>query len=327
MNSTNGVKVLPESNEFQKLLLSLPKERGAMNQPLNLYKGFWYRSHALESVMAFQRHFQAQDSDIILATAPKAGTTWLKSLVFAVTHRSQYRITGQNNLLLTTTPHEVVPFLEEIYNHNKSPDLTSTPSPRIFGTHVPYTMLPESVKASKCKIIYLFRNPKDIFVSMWHFGRMLPKDIPSLQPITIEESFERFCKGISLFGPCWDQALEYWKRSIEKPEEVLFLKYEELKEDINKQLKRIAEHLGCPFSYKEENAEVIEDIAKLCSFQHLSNLEVNKTGKDLFPQVENRAFFRKGLVGDWKSTLTPSMVETLDWMVEQKLHDSGLTLN
>ncbi|PIA27429.1 hypothetical protein AQUCO_07800046v1 [Aquilegia coerulea] len=329
MDSVQDVECyVPESNEFQELLQSLPFERGAMCNPIHLYKGIWYRAHSLEAAMAFQRHFQARDTDIILATAPKSGTTWLKSLVFAVTHRSQYPVTDQNHPLLTTNPHGVVPFLELIYRNNKNPDLTSTPPPRIYSTHVPYTMLPESVQTSKCQIIYLCRNPKDIFVSMWHFGNMLLKDIPSSQPITIEESFERFCKGITMFGPCWEQALEYWKKSIEKPEEILFLKYEDLKANINSQLKRIAKHLGCPFSSEEENEGVIEDIANLCSFKHLSNLEVNKTGKLFFFQVvENNVFFSKGEVGDWINILTPSMVEKLDQVVEHKLNGSGLTLN
>ncbi|KAF5176649.1 hypothetical protein FRX31_033764 [Thalictrum thalictroides] len=38
----------------------------------------------------------------------------------------------------------------------------------------------------------------------------------------MEESFERFCKGITLFGPCWDQALDYWKLSIESKGITLF---------------------------------------------------------------------------------------------------------
>ncbi|PIA25895.1 hypothetical protein AQUCO_10400005v1 [Aquilegia coerulea] len=265
MDSRQDVLVRPESNEFQELLPSIPSERDAMNLPLHLYKGIWYRAHSLEDMMGFQRHFQALDTDIILATAPKSDTTWLKSVVFAVSHRSQ---------------------------NNKFPDLTSSHDPpRIFATHVPYFMLPESVRTSKCRMIYLCRNPKDIF-----------------------KSFERFYKGIEMFGPCWEQALEYWKLSTEKPE-VLFLKFEDLKADINIQLKRIAEHLGCPFSAEEENRGVIEDIANLCSFHHLSNLEVKKTGEGCFPQVENNAFFRKGEVGDWMNILTPSIVEKLDQVV------------
>ncbi|PIA30457.1 hypothetical protein AQUCO_05500019v1 [Aquilegia coerulea] len=326
MDSVQDAEVLAENNDFQELLQSLPFQRGTINLPLHLYKGFWYFDHSLEAVMAFHRHFQAQDSDIILVTAPKSGTTWLKSLVYAVVHRSQYTATDQNHPLLTTNPHGVVPFLELIYRNNKFPDFTSSP-PRILATHVPYFMLPESIKTSKCQIIYLCRNPKDIFVSMWHFGNnVLPKRYPSWQPISIEESFERFCKGIEMFGPCWEQALEYWKLRIEKPE-VLFLKFEDLKADINVQLKRIAEHLGCPFSPEEENRGVIEDIAHLCSFQHLSNIEVNKTGEGSIPQLENSVFFRKGEVGDWVNILTPSMAEKLDQVVEQKLHNSGLTLN
>ncbi|WKA11030.1 hypothetical protein VitviT2T_028565 [Vitis vinifera] len=34
--------------------------------------------------MKSQEHFQAQPSDIILSSAPKTGTTWLKALTFSI---------------------------------------------------------------------------------------------------------------------------------------------------------------------------------------------------------------------------------------------------
>ncbi|PIA59983.1 hypothetical protein AQUCO_00400694v1 [Aquilegia coerulea] len=314
-------------NEFHDLLESLPSEIGSTSDLLYLYNGFWYAPEDLEGILAAQQHFQAQDTDIILVTTPKSGTTWLKSLVFSITNRKQYTVSDQIHPLLTTNPHGIVPFIEQIYYDNTNPDVSHIPSPRLFATHVSYTMLPESIKTTKCRIIYLCRNPKDIFVSMRHFGaKIISPTNPACQLIPVEEAFNKFCRGVTWFGPFWEQALEYCELSLENPDKVLFLKYEDLKGDIISQLKKIAVHLGCPFSLKEETEGVIDGIARMCSFEHLSNLEVNKvTGVRSLWMVDNKDFFRKGEVGDWKNHLTDSMVEQIDQVVEQKLHCSGLT--
>ncbi|WKA05247.1 hypothetical protein VitviT2T_023223 [Vitis vinifera] len=47
-----------------------------------------------------------------------------------------------------------------------------------------------------------------------------------------------FCRGVESFGPYWDHVLDYWKMSRKRLDKVLFLKYEDLKEDINTHIKR-----------------------------------------------------------------------------------------
>ena len=73
--------------------------------------------------------------------------------------------------------------------------------------------------------------------------------------------------------------LGYWNESIANPNKVLFLKYEDLKEDTHFHVKRIAKFLGCPFTQEEESNGVIQSIIKLCSFENMKSLEVNKSGK------------------------------------------------
>ncbi|XP_049364810.1 cytosolic sulfotransferase 5-like, partial [Solanum verrucosum] len=124
--------------------------------------------------------------------------------------------------------------------------------------------------------------------------------------------------GISVYGPFWDHVLDYWKQSIENPNKVLFLMYEEIKEQPKLHLKRLAEFLECPFSIKEENCGVVDEILRMSSFKNLSNLEVNTTG------AENKVFFRRGEIGDWKNYFTTEMSEKLNYIIEQKFQGSGL---
>lgn len=316
-----------------------------------LYQGFWIFAEALENIKDFQQNFNALDTDLLLASHPKSGTVWLKALAFAIVNRTRYPLFSSSNHhpLLTVSPHDLVPFLDlkHVYPASSLLDFTKSGSHdhhysscRLMATHIPYTSLPDSVtnSAINCKIVYICRNPQDTFISMWQFFnkmRTLPesnnKSTPSLSkmkkscPLSIEDAFELFCNGVSDYGPYWDHVLGYWKESLERPCKVLFLKYEDLKKEPEPQLKKLAEFLGYSFSIEEESQGVIKEIINLCSFQHMKNLDVNKHGKIWNNSLANKDIFRKGEVGDWKNYLTPVMVERLDRLMEDKLHESGLS--
>ncbi|XP_050373480.1 cytosolic sulfotransferase 13-like [Argentina anserina] len=313
------------SQETKDLISTLPKEKGLISDHVHQYQGFWYPTRQLQGVLASQKHFQAQDTDVLLVSPPKSGATWLKAILFCLMKRGHYRpdLQNQDHPLLKNNPHTLVPFLElDLYVKDEEiPDLTSyDPPPRVFSTHLPVGSLPESVKDSACKVVYLCRNPKDIIVSVWHFANKLrPKHKGT---ISLEDVFESFCSGMYAFGPLWDHVLGYWKASLERPETVFFMKFEEMKEQPDLHLRRLAEFLGCQFSPEEEAQGMVDNILRLCSFENLSNLDVNKSGKQS-TGVVNNAFFRRGEAGDWRSCLTPEMVEKLDRITEEKLLGSG----
>ncbi|KAL8531522.1 hypothetical protein ACS0TY_008207 [Phlomoides rotata] len=311
--------------ECKDLISTLPTEKGWFAPHIYQYQGFWYLASNLQALISCQKQFQAQDSDVLLVTNPKSGTTWFKSIIFTLLNRKTYPV-ATNHPLLTHNPHDLVLSLEiNIYADNQFPDFASFPSPRFFSTHISYSSLPESVRngTSSCKIVYVCRNPKDTFVSLWHFmNKLLPQEIGTN---SIGQVLEMFCKGSLPFGPFWDQALEYWKQSKENPENVLFMKYEDMKEKPGLHLRRLADFLNCPFSADEEQSGLVEEILKLTSFDHLSNLEVNKNGI-LSNGMANSAFFRRGQVGDWKNILSSEMIQKLDRVTEEKFFGSGLVL-
>nr|XP_011462981.1 PREDICTED: cytosolic sulfotransferase 13-like [Fragaria vesca subsp. vesca]XP_011462982.1 PREDICTED: cytosolic sulfotransferase 13-like [Fragaria vesca subsp. vesca] len=313
------------SQEIRDLISTLPAEEGLISGHLHQYQGFWYPTMRIPRILATQKHFQAHDTDILLATTPKSGTTWLKAILFALVKRVHYHPHPQNidHPLLTNNSHPLVPFLEnkQQSGENQIPDANSYAPPRLFSTHLPLAHLPQSVKDSACKVVYLCRNPKDIVVSLWHFTNRVRHK--SLETNSLEKVFQYFCRGMNGYGPFWDHVLGYWKESLERPETVFFVKYEEMKEKPGLHLRRLAEFLGCPFSPEEEAQGVVDNVLKLCSFETLSNLDVNKNGR-LSTGVENSVYFRQGKAGDWKNYLTAEMVEQLDRITEEKLQGSGL---
>ncbi|MCL7024574.1 hypothetical protein MKW94_026146 [Papaver nudicaule] len=319
-----------ETQEHIELLSSLPKGNGWGLADLCQYQGFWCASDRLGSIVTFQKEFKPLETDLILATLPKSGTIWLKSMVYATVNRVRFPPASEKHPLLTTSAHDLVPFLEyylEYGTYNSFSDFNAnfqSPKSRLFSTHVPYALLPESVKnaTNSPKIVYLCRNPKDNFVSLWHFFNKRGSNITN--PLPLEKVLELYCRGESWYGPLWDNMLGYWKASLETPSKVLFLKYEELKKEPKFHLKRLAEFLGCPFSLEEEeNGGTIDEILRLSSFEFMKNLDVNKNG--ITPlKFRSNIYFRKGEVGDWKNHLTASMAERIDRVFEEKMHGSGL---
>ncbi|KAK9050192.1 hypothetical protein SSX86_030838 [Deinandra increscens subsp. villosa] len=192
-------------DRYKDRLATLPKKKGWISENIYMYQGFWHHSGrrtSVETVMALQDTFIARPTDIYLITPPKSGTTWLKALVFALVNRNHYQ---NHNLsthpLLISNPHKCVPHIEsELYR--TTPTYVDPHSTRLFGTHISYTSLPQSILDNKCHFVYLFRNPKDVLVSLFHYGNKLRDQ--SRDQMTFEEAFDMFSKGITPNGPYWD---------------------------------------------------------------------------------------------------------------------------
>ncbi|CAF2118675.1 BnaA03g01880D [Brassica napus] len=317
------------SEETKKLISSLPVNKDSQGN-LCKYQGCWYYYNTLQGAINFQNHFQPQDTDVILASFPKSGTTWLKALTVALLERSKHHDDHPlNHPLLSDNPHAIVPFLEtKLYLRTSTPDLTkysSSPSSsaRVFATHMPLHTVKEGLRGSPCKIVYMCRNAKDVLISLWYFKCKYQK--LEVTRSVLESTFESFCGGGNFYGPFWDHVLSYWRGSLEDdPSRVLFMKYEEMKEEPCVQLKRLAEFLGVPFTEEEEESGCVEKILELCSLRSLSDLAINKIGKTS-SGPDYKLCFRKGEVGDSKNYLTPEMEMRIDMIIEENLKGSGLS--
>ncbi|KAL4633408.1 hypothetical protein ACB092_04G120800 [Castanea dentata] len=271
----------PEThNKYKEIIATLPRSnRHHWIVDLYQYEGFWFPLRPLEGLLLAQDYFKPQPND---------------ALNFAILTRSSF---GEStNPLLSRLSHDCVPFLELEIGSNPQ-NFNSNIS--LVATHIPYTSSPGSIISSGCKISYIFRDPKDVIVSSWHFSQKLSPE-------------------------------GYWRASLESPEMILFIKYEDLTNETIHYVKKMNEFMGYPFSLEEEVNGVVQNIINLCSFENLSSLEVNQSGPMQFLSGivgENNAYFRKGKVGDWKNHLTPKMATRLDQINEQKLSSLGLTLH
>ncbi|KAI9156338.1 hypothetical protein LWI28_004518 [Acer negundo] len=322
MASASSVSLMNQEVDLDQL----PKQQFWENNYLYKWKGFWLFPNMIKSVLDIQSHFKACSDDIILASFPKTGTTWLKALCVSIlecqSKGDDDNGGDQKDDLSKKNPHScVLTFESEVYGRDDSinPEdiLSGMPSPRLLHTHLPYTHLPDSMKKSNCKIVYITRNPKDTLVSFWHFAAKLSAG-SNRGPYPFEKAYNEFCKGGYPLGPHSDHVLEYWYEKSKRPENILFLKYEELKKDPKEQVKKLASFIGRPLKEIE-----VEEVLWKSSLDRLKDLEVNKHGAVLTSNIPNNSFFRKGVVGDWKNHFTEEMKKNLDEITRTKLEGSG----
>ncbi|KAL2936844.1 Cytosolic sulfotransferase 17 [Bienertia sinuspersici] len=228
--------------------------------------------------------------------------------------------------LLTQNPHDCVPHIEyKVLKNPSNPFISSITSP-LISTHMPYKLLPKSISYCNCKVIYVCRDPMDNFVSLWHHAnKVRPQALP---PLGVDEAFDMFCDGISPYGSYWDHVIEYWNASLEMPNNVCFVRFEDMKKEPIMVLKKVAQFIGCPFSFEEEQNGVVQKIVDFCSFESLTSFQINSTPirRTAIPQltINNNTFFRKGQIGDHKNYLTEDMVKRLKDIINIKFAGSGL---
>lgn len=128
---------------YKELIIqTLPKKKGWLSKHLCMYQGFWLESTMVAGAMYLQEHFKPWPTDVLLATAPKCGTTWLKWLIFSIMNRASYT-NMEDHPLRTYGVHECVPFLDvHLFRDLPVGDPEILPSPWLLRIHVHYTMLP-----------------------------------------------------------------------------------------------------------------------------------------------------------------------------------------
>ncbi|NXC65213.1 ST2B1 Sulfotransferase, partial [Aleadryas rufinucha] len=147
--------------------------------------------HTQES-LGFAAAFTFRPTDVLIATYPKSGTTWMQeilTLLFSL---------GDARPAKTIPNWERAPWLEQIYCREA---LRDTETPRLLTTHLPARVLAPALQRSKAKVIYVARNPKDVAVSFYHFHH-LAKFLPD--PSSFDAFLTQFLEGTGKgWGGLW----------------------------------------------------------------------------------------------------------------------------
>jgi hypothetical protein len=205
--------------------------------------------------------YRPRPEDVFVATQMKCGTTWMQHVVFQVLRR------GRGDLVETGREmYAVSPWLEG----RKSVSIDAAtllgverPS-RIIKTHLPASLCPFSPEA---KYIYVARHPISCFASCIDFvvtnvGRMAP-DLAG---------FERWYTSADLmwWGTWTDHVRGWWDLAAREPN-VLFVYFEDMKQDLASIVRRVAAFLGVSPLTDEEVARVVHT----CGFKYMQDHQDN----------------------------------------------------
>lgn len=236
------------------------------------------------------------------------GTTWTKQIVKLIWNKGE------------EDRRKVVSALPWLENEKRVPTIKyadEMPSPRGFNTHQPYSMMAGGLPhTTPAKYIYIARNPKDVCVSYYYHMRAF-KAMNYYG--TWDEFYQVFVSERAPLGGWFDHVLEWWKHK--DAENILFLKYEDMKKDCHALVKRIGEFLG--YDMKEE---VVDKVAEQTTFQAM---KANPAANFEWPEIYTRKpgeqpFMRKGVVGDWKNHFTLEQNAEFDAIYAEKMKGSGL---
>ena len=170
--------------------------------------------------------FRPRPTDVIIATYPKCGTTWLQQIVHGL------RTRGSMDFDEITL---VVPWLELALDLGIDPDAPQATEPRAFKSHLSWDEVPKGGR-----YITMVRDPKDVLVSMYHFHEGWRFEAGS---ITMEDYARNFFLAPERSRRYWRYVASWWPRRGR--EDVLVLSYEGALADVPGTVRRIARFIGC----------------------------------------------------------------------------------
>ncbi|KAM4866095.1 amine sulfotransferase-like [Thomomys bottae] len=281
-----------------------------INEYLLNYRGYNFERSIVDiEFLENMEDFEIRDEDIFVITYPKSGTIWTQqilSLIFFEKYRN-----GTEN----TKTIDKVPFFE--YNLYQI-DYANRPSPRLFSSHLPYYLVPRGLKSKKVKMLYVYRNPKDVLVSFFHFSNWTSV----LEPAdTIEQYMEMFLDG-EVVGSRWFDHIKGWFEH-RHDFNILFLSYEEMKKDLRSSVLKISNFLE-----KSLSEEDVDAVVRQATFQNMkSDARANYltiVNEDVGARNTDGQFLRKGMVGDWKRHFTVEQNERFDRIFQKNMKDFPL---
>jgi hypothetical protein len=212
-----------------------------------------------------------RESDQYIVAFPRSGSTWLRTVLAALIDREKGFEPAVFNRLIPSVG---------VYNLSL---IGSLPDPRLIFSH---TVFRHSLR----RVVYLVRDGRDSIVSFYHM-----ETTRSGISLSFPEWFNLYC--LRRFGPRWDNNVESWLTHGRDylRDNMLFVKFEELKKDPVSQIQKITSFLNMP---SDEQA-----ISRALDAASIENAREREKLEDRKFTDPNASFYRGGKTGQWRDYL------------------------
>ncbi|WP_455208738.1 sulfotransferase domain-containing protein [Kaarinaea lacus] len=242
-------------------------------------------------------NFRVRPTDVLITTAPKAGTTWMQQILHQLKSAGDAAFDSiHHSAPWLELPHADRTWQEQLAYYEE------LPNPRIFKTHCTYPQTPglQNPDAMRPRIILSSRDPRDCCVSFYYHVMSMTDTALQHFGMTRPQSFDEYFSNWMSFG-AWYRNVQSWWPHV-KDNNVLWLRYEDMVNNLNSAIEQILGFLGWQLA-AANRTKVLE----FCSFtwmkQHTEKFVTrNESGISMF---KTGGFIRKGRTGDHKNLMRP----------------------
>jgi hypothetical protein len=256
-------------------------------------------SDVLFRKLRIERDITIFPDDVFLTSYPRSGNTWTRFLIGNLIHSDE-----------EVTFLSVERLVPDMYKHSDRV-LRGLPRPRTVKSH-------ECFDPRYRKVIYIVRDPRDVAVSNYHWELKL-RSVKEGYPI--EEFVPRWMAPD--FWPrigSWGDHVGSWLATRQGKEGFLLLRYEDLKENSERELARVAEFLGI-----QASSERVKRAVELSSAENMRKIERKESGKWVATTLtrQDKPFVRNATSGGWKSVLPEKTVAYIETHWGHLMNDLG----
>lgn len=282
-----------------------------------------YQNHHMDSTR--WDYFTPRDDDIVIATSYKAGTTWTQAIVAHLLFPD-----GR----FPAAPFEMSPWLDMRVNPLEVVlnGLQAQRHRRFIKTHLPLNGL---VYNEKIKYLYIARDARDVFMSLWNHYSNMKEEIFMLMnhlPGRVGEELPPPPDNIHVFWKNWitrgafaweSDGWPYWSHlsnvqswwDFRHLPNIALFHYSDMLADTEREIRRMAAFLAIEVP---DNAWDV--ILKAVAFDTMKQQgEIYTPGGGQFWKEGAKSFLHKGINGRWREVLSAEELTLYDAACDKAL--------
>jgi len=277
---------------------------------------------------------------IWIASYPKSGNTWVRSLLSAYLYSNSgiFNFDLLQKINQFPSKRYLQFFLKDFTDIKKVSDYWIAAQDRInlsneitfLKTHsalCTFENNPFTNKNNTQAAIYVVRDPRNVITSLSHHNSLSILDaldfLTDSNQITVSNEWGGKEFGIATILGSWSDHLKSWRNLNFAP--ILIVRYEDLINDIKKTFMSILNFLTNLMEIKIDEKKIINTINS-CRFDALSYKEKKEGFIESVAHKESKKklkFFNLGKKNDWKNLLDPKIEEQIRFKFNKEMKELG----